>query len=57
VALPTFAAVLVASVSGWMLDELLQPVLGTGTTLVASLAGSTLVFFYVRGWLEELRGR
>jgi uncharacterized membrane protein YdjX (TVP38/TMEM64 family) len=54
--LPTFAAVLVASVAGWMFDEVLQPVLGTGTTLVASLVGSTLVFFYVRRWLEELRG-
>jgi hypothetical protein len=29
---------------------------GTGTTLVLSLVGSTLIFFYVRRWLEELRG-
>jgi uncharacterized membrane protein YdjX (TVP38/TMEM64 family) len=39
-----------------MLDEVLQPILGTGVTLVASLVGSTLVFFYVRRWLRELRG-
>jgi hypothetical protein len=57
VALPSFAAGLAAFISGWMLDEVLQPVLGTGVTLVASLVASTLVFFYVRRWLGELRGR
>jgi uncharacterized membrane protein YdjX (TVP38/TMEM64 family) len=54
--LPSFAAALVAFVGGWMLEEVLQPVLGTAATLVASLIGSTLAFFYVRKWLRGLRG-
>ncbi len=50
-------AAAVASLAGWVLDALLQPYLGMGPTLVLSLVASTLVFFYVRRWLVELRGR
>jgi len=34
-----------------------QPYLGTALTLLLSLAGSTVLFFYTRRWLTELRGR
>jgi hypothetical protein len=57
VALPSLAAGVVASLGGWMMDELLQPYLGLGFTLLLSLVGSTLIFYYVRRWLVELRGR
>ncbi len=46
-----------ASLAGWVLDDVLQPFLGTGVTMVLTLVASTLVYFYVRRWLVELRGR
>jgi hypothetical protein len=55
--LPALAAGLVASLAGWMIDDLLAPYVGAGATLVLSLVASTLVFFYARRWLIELRGR
>ena len=56
-AVPSLMAAAVASLAGWFLDDLLQSHLGTGATLVLSLVASTLVFFYVRSWLVELRGK
>ena len=55
--MPSLAAGGVASLAGWILDELFQPYLGMGVTLVLSLVASTLIFFYVRRWLVELRGK
>ena len=43
--------------AGWVLDELFQPYLGMGVTLVLSFVVSTLIFFYVRRWLVALRGK
>ena len=40
-----------------MIEDMVQPYLGTGLTLVLSLACSTVLFFVVRRWLTELRGR
>jgi hypothetical protein len=40
-----------------MIDDALQPYLGAGVTLVLSLVASTLIYFYARRWLLELRGR
>jgi hypothetical protein len=55
--LPSLAAGVVASLGGWMIQELFQPYLGLGITLLVSLIGSSLIFFYVRRWLVDLRGR
>ena len=55
--MPTLGAALVALIAGWVLDGLLQPLLGTVATLVLSFVGSTLVFYMVRKWLLEMRGR
>jgi hypothetical protein len=55
--MPSLVAGLVASLAGWMIDDLVQPYLGMGLTLVLSLACSTTVFFVARRWLTELRGR
>ncbi len=55
--MPTLAAGLVASIAGWVIDGVFRSYLGTGVTLVISLAGSTVVFFVVRNWLVDLRGR
>jgi len=54
---PSLAAAGVASLTGWILDELFQPYLGMGVTLALSFVVSTLIFFYVRRWLVELRGK
>jgi len=55
--LPSLAAGVVASLAGWMIEDLLQAYLGTGVTLVVSLVASSLTFVFVRRWLIELRGR
>lgn len=55
--MPSIAAALVASLAGWMVEGLLQPLLGTGVAVVLSLACSTVVFFVARKWLLDLRGR
>lgn len=44
-------------VAGWIIDDMLQPFLGMGLTLLLSFAGSTVVFFATRKWLRELRDR
>jgi hypothetical protein len=54
---PSLAAAAVASLAGWIVDDLFQPYMGTGVTLVLSLVASTVTFLYVRRWLVELRGR
>jgi len=55
--MPSLGAAAVASLAGWFLDDVLQPYLGMGVTLVVSVVASTLIFFYVRKWLVELRGK
>jgi hypothetical protein len=40
---------------GWIVDDSLQPLLGTGVTLFVSFVVSTVVFFVVRNWLKRLR--
>ena len=55
--MPSLVAGLVASLAGWMIDDLLQPYLGMGATLLLSLVCSTLVFFVGRKWLRDMRGR
>jgi uncharacterized membrane protein YeaQ/YmgE (transglycosylase-associated protein family) len=54
---PSLAAGLVASLAGWLIDDMLQPFFGMGVTLLVSAVASALVFYYARRWLQELRGR
>jgi len=54
---PSLAAAGVASLAGWIFDELFERYLGMGVTLLLSFVVSTLIFFYVRRWLLELRGQ
>jgi hypothetical protein len=54
---PTLVAGLVASVAGWGMDDLLRPFLGRSLTLVLSFIGSTILFFAMRKWLIDLRGK
>ena len=55
--MPSLAAGLVASVAGWMIDDLVQPYLGVGARVVLSLVCTTVIFFVARKWLRDLRGR
>jgi len=54
---PYIGAALAGSILGWWIDDMLQPHLGTGVTLAVSFVCSTAVFFVVRNWLLDLRGR
>jgi hypothetical protein len=53
----SLGAGLAAMLAGWIIDDALQPYLGTGPTLILSFVGSTVAFFFARRWLLELRGR
>ena len=55
--MPSLAAGLVASVAGWLIDDLIQPYFGVGARAVLSLVCSTVIFFVARRWLIQLRGR
>jgi hypothetical protein len=55
--MPSIGAGVAAMLAGWMIDDLLQPYLGTGPTLILSFAGSTVVFFIALRWLKNLRDR
>ncbi len=55
--LPSIGAGVVAMLAGWVIDDMLEPLLGMRLTLVVSFAGSTVVFFVARKWLRELRDR
>lgn len=53
----SLGAAMAAMLAGWMIDELLQPFLGVGPTLMLSFVGSTVFFFAAQKWLKDLRGR
>ena len=53
--LPTIGAGVIALLAGWMIDAMLQPLFGTGPTLVVSFLGSSVLFYMARKWLRELR--
>ena len=55
--MPSLGAGVAAMLAGWLIDELLQPYLGVGLTLMLSFAGSTVVFFVAKKWLKDLRGQ
>ena len=41
----SLGAGLAAMLAGWIIDDALQPYLGTGPTLILSFVGSTVAFF------------
>ena len=55
--MPSLAAGLVASVAGWLIDDLVQPYMGAGARVVLSLVCTTVIFFVARRRLTGLRGR
>ena len=57
VPVPSLAAGLVASVAGWLIDDLVRPYMGVGARVVLSLVCTTVIFFVARRRLTGLRGR
>lgn len=55
--MPSIGASVAALLAGWLIDEVFQPFLGSGVTLLLSFVGSTVVFFIARKWLLDLRGQ
>jgi hypothetical protein len=55
--MPSLGAAVAAMLAGWVIDDIVQPVLGLGPTLFLSFVASTIVFFMARKWLLDLRGR
>jgi len=53
--MPSLAAALAASIVSWMIDAVIEPYFGIGTRIVVSLIDSTLVYFYFRRWMINLR--
>jgi hypothetical protein len=44
-----------AFIAGWLVDDLLDPLVGVNVTLLLSFVISTVVFFWARRWLIDLR--
>ncbi len=53
--MPSIGAGVAATLAGFMIDGVFQPLLGTGPTLLLSFVVSTVVFFVVKRWLKNLR--
>jgi hypothetical protein len=53
--LPSLAAAIAASIVSWMIDAVIEPYVGIGTRIFISLIDSTLVYFYFRRWMINLR--
>jgi hypothetical protein len=46
----------VASVAGWILDDLISPYANLPVRLLVNLVVSVWVFYATRSWLRDLRG-
>jgi hypothetical protein len=53
--MPSLGGAVAAMLVGILVDDSLQPLLGTGVTLFVSFVVSTVAFYYVRNWLKRLR--
>ena len=55
--MPTLGAMLVASVVGWLVDDLVGSYLNLPLRVLLNLVLSICVFYFARGVLLDLRGR
>jgi hypothetical protein len=55
--MPTIGASIAASLVAWTIDDLLAPVANLPIRLLVNLVVSVFVFYAVRRYLIELRGR
>jgi hypothetical protein len=54
--MPTFAAMLVASIAGWAVEGPIRAGVGPIASMAASFLVSVLVFFFAKRFLSDLRG-
>ena len=54
--MPTFVAMLIASLAGWLVEGPVRAILGPVTSLVVSLLLSAVVFFFAKRFVSDLRG-
>jgi len=55
VSVPSLAAALIASIGSWVIDSMVGSFLGFEARIFLSLIDSTLIYFYARRWLLQLR--
>jgi hypothetical protein len=54
---PSFAAAIIASIAGWVIDALVAPFLGLTGRVMIGIVATTYIYVYARNWLRELSGR
>ena len=55
--MPSFAAAIIASVAGWLIDALISSFLGLTGRVMVGIVATTYIYVYARNWLRELSGR
>jgi hypothetical protein len=54
--MPTFVAMVIASLAGWLVEGPVRATLGLFTSMLVSLLVATVVFFYAKRFVSDLRG-
>ena len=55
--MPSFAAAIIASVAGWLIDAVVANFLGLTGRVMVGIVLTTYVYVYARNWLRDLSGR
>jgi len=54
--MPTFVAMLIASLAGWLVAPPVRALLGPVPSMTASLIVSAVAFFFAKRFVSDLRG-
>lgn len=54
--MPTFVALITASLAGWLVDAPVRSALGPMASMAASLLAAAAVFYFAKRFLSTLRG-
>lgn len=54
--MPSLVAMVIASLAGWLVEAPLHAVFGSVASMTASLLVSTVVFFFAKRFVTDLRG-
>jgi len=54
---PSFAAAIIASIAGWLIDWIVSSFLGLTGRVMVGIVATTYIYVYARNWLRELSGR
>ena len=53
----SFAAAVIASIAGWLIDALVSSFLGLTGRVMVGIVATTYIYVYARNWLRDLSGR